>query len=377
MSRGVHASAVRKPEARLPEWLHLPMQVHSTSPHAKAGPFSQAGQTVASLGERALISRIKSRAGTPPAWVRLGIGDDAAVLEPARGSIDVVTTDSLVEGVHFRRDWTAPAAIGHKALAVNLSDLAAMGAQPRACLLTLALPPDLPLGEFDALVDALVTLAEAAGAPLVGGNLTRSPGPLVVDVTAIGAVGRRKCLTRAGGRPGDDLYVTGRLGAAAAGLAMLNAGLADRSRLDPMARECVARYEQPDARSRCGLIVGRTRAASACMDVSDGLADAASQLAGASGTGVVLEADDVPIHPGASAWSVSANREALDLALSGGEDYELLFAVPRPKRSRLRAAARLCGDLPFTRVGRLTADPGAWLNRTGRPEPLGPGFAHF
>ena len=120
-----------------------------------------------------------------------------------------MTTDSLIEDVHFRRAWTAPRAIGHKALAVNLSDLAAMGATPRACLLSLALPPSYALEEFDDLIDGVIALGAESGAPLVGGNLTRSPGPVVVDVTAVGSAHPRRVLTRRGGRPGDLLFVSG------------------------------------------------------------------------------------------------------------------------------------------------------------------------
>ena len=195
------------------------MQVQTTSPHGKAGIL---------IGEHALIERIRTRAGDPPAWVTIGIGDDAAVVEPVRGELVTITTDSLVDGVHFKRAWTSPASVGHKALAVSLSDLAAMGATPRASLLSLALPPDFSLQEFDDLVDAFIALARRAGAPLVGGNLTRTTGPLVVDSTAIGSVRPRRVMRRSGGRAGDELYLTGALGAAAAGLAMLTAS-ADRS----------------------------------------------------------------------------------------------------------------------------------------------------
>jgi thiamine-monophosphate kinase len=293
-----------------------------------------------------------------------------------RNELNVLTTDSLIEDVHFRRNWTSARAIGHKALAVNLSDLAAMGAAPRAVLLSLALPADLELAEFDELVDGFVTLADAAPVPLVGGNLTRSPGPLVVDVTAMGTARPRRLLSRGGGRPGDELYLTGSIGAAAAGLGILTAG-ADRTRLDDAAAACVSRYEQPDARLDCGIQVARNRAASACVDLSDGLADAARQLARASRTGVVIDATAVPIHPGALAWATGLGQDAMQFALSGGEDYELLFSVRRRQRRAFLATTARCRDVTLTRVGRLTAEPGTWLDRAGRLEPLGDGFTHF
>jgi len=332
--------------------------------------------SIAALGEHLLIERLRQRIGPLPDHVELGVGDDAAVIAPERGTVDVVTTDALVEGVHFRRDWTAAEAIGHKALAVNLSDLAAMGASPRASLLSLALPDEFPVADFDALLDGFLALAAAARAPLVGGNLARSPGPVVIDVTAIGSVRRRRVLRRDTARPGDELYVTGAIGAAAAGLAMLSAGVA-RDTLDEAARACIARYERPDARWRCGSIVGRSGAASAAMDLSDGLAASARAIADASGVGVLIEAEALPLHDGARTWCARSGADPGGFALAGGEDYELAFAVrPRLRRRFLGAAART-SDLAVTRVGRFTEGTGAKVSRGGQIEELPPGFIHF
>lgn len=229
--------------------------------------------TVATIGERALIARVRARTGRAPAWAVIGIGDDAAVVEPARGELDVITTDSLVEDVHFRRAWSSARSIGRKAVAINLSDLAAMGATPRSIVLSLLLPPALPLRDFDELIEGVLEEASAAGASLVGGDIARSPGPLAINITAIGSAGRRRVLTRGGGRPGDELYVTGSIGAAAAGLGLLETGTA-RDGLDAALAECVQRFELPAARLRCGRAVAAHRGATACMDLSDGLADA-------------------------------------------------------------------------------------------------------
>jgi len=331
---------------------------------------------IANLGERALIDRLRNRVGPIASPVVIGIGDDAAVIEPERGALDVVTTDSLVEGVHFRRDWTSAAAIGHKALAVSLSDLAAMGATPRASLLSLALPPQFEVDDFDALVDAFVRLAQTSGATLVGGNLTRSPGPVIVDVTAMGAVARRRLLRRDTARAGDALYVTGHIGAAAAGLLMLEAGV-DRATLDRAGAECLERYERPDPRTRCGRIVGRTRAASACIDLSDGLADAVRRLAEGCGAGAVIEAEAVPVHAGLQAWAAARGLDATTTAISGGEDYELAFAVSPRRRNRFLGATRRCKDLPVTCIGRLVPEPGVWLTRNGTHESVDTGYSHF
>lgn len=331
---------------------------------------------ISDLGEQALIARVRARSPSTPDWVLTGIGDDAAVLRPARGMVDVVTTDSLVEDVHFRRAWSTPQDLGHRALAVNLSDLAAMGAAPRAVILSLALPARLPLDDFDGLIDGFLALAAREGAPLVGGNLTRSPGPLVIDVTAIGAARPRRILRRSGARPGDRLFVTGRLGAAAAGLRIRTAGI-DVAACDDAQRTCVQRFDRPDARLRTGVIVANNRAASACMDVSDGLADAVRQIAEASGCGAELTTEAIPIHPGARAWAASSETDALSLAWSGGEDYELLFAVPKRRTRLFLAAVRQAGEAEATEIGMCTKGREVCATTGGARSPLPEGFEHF
>jgi thiamine-monophosphate kinase len=181
-----------------------------------AGP-----STVADLLECELVARIRQHLAPAPDWLLVGIGDDAAVVEPPRNRVEVLSVDAIVEGIHFDRAFVPPDAIGHRALAVNLSDLAAMGAAPRLALLSMALPAALPLADFDDIAAGFAALAARHKLHLAGGNLTRSPGPLMIDVTVVGTVKRRQALTRNGARPGDDLYVTGSLGSAAAGLALL------------------------------------------------------------------------------------------------------------------------------------------------------------
>lgn len=350
--------------------------------------------TVAEAGEHRVIELVRSLVPASPSWVQLGIGDDAAVIEPERNRLEVLTTDVVIEGVHFDRTFCDPASIGHKALAVNLSDLAAMGAAPRAALLSLGLPASLPFADLEIMLRALVDLATRHKLTLIGGNVARSPGPLFLDVTVTGTVKRRRVLTRSGGRVGDALYVTGSLGAAAAGLAWLRRGTADddeAGRANDCAsdavKEAVERFLRPQPRMRFGLIAGRTRAATACMDLSDGLADAVRQLARASGTGAVIEAEALPVHPGATeilsgeskqagAADQAALRAALSAALSGGEDYELLLAVSRRSLRRFLAVQRLSG-VAATRIGTLTAGSDLVLRREGIDEPLPAGFEHF
>ena len=333
--------------------------------------------TVADLGEAAVIERIRGRTPPPPDWVPTGIGDDAAVVEPARGALDVVTTDALVEGIHFDRSIVTAADVGHRALAVNLSDLAAMGATPRVAVLSLVLPAATTVADLDGMIEGLLALAARHRIALVGGNVTRTPGPLVLGVTAVGAVRRRRVVTRDGGRPGDELWVTGAVGAAAAGLAALRKGPAPPPGSEPELDDCIERYRRPEPRVRIGALLGRNRVARAGIDLSDGLADGLRQLTRASGVGAVVDAAAIPVHPGARRWFVRDGVDPVDAALRGGDDYELLIAVPRRHRRGLRQLARLFQGVPVTRIGELTKTPELVLRTAEGERPVPAGYEHF
>ena len=330
-----------------------------------------------SLGERGLIERIRARFPAPPGVLHIGIGDDAAVTTGVRGELQVLTTDALVEGVHFDRRFSSLSDIGYKALAVNVSDLAAMGGTPRLALLSLILPPGLSVADVDGLLDGFAAMATEAGVALAGGNVTSSPGPLIVDVTAVGSVRRRRILTRGGGKPGDLLYVTGSVGAAAAGLAWLRRAAGPGSVEEAAVSELITRHRRPSPRLRIGAILGRTRAASACMDLSDGLADAVAQIATASGTGAVVHARALPIPEAARQWFVAQGQDPIRTALGGGDDYELLFAVSPRNRGRLRTVIRQARGVAITKIGELTPQRPILLEQNGRTEPLPEGFTHF
>ena len=335
--------------------------------------------SVGDLGERRLIEHIRSRFTSGSGLLTIGIGDDAAVATPARGALQVLTTDALVEGVHFEVGYSSFEDIGFKALAVNVSDIAAMGGIPRLALLSLILPERMAASDMDALLDGFAAMASTAKVALAGGNLTRSPGPIVIDVALLGSVKPRKALTRSGGRPGDVLYVTGTIGAAAAGLEWLRAqprGVRAEPDDGPM-RDCVARHRRPEPRMRLGAIAGQTKAASACMDLSDGLADAVTQIASESGTGATIDGAAVPVHPGAARWFDAHGRDPLTSSISGGDDYELLFAVPPRFRGRFRNVMEHAQGVPVTRIGELTREPRLILTREGRTQPLPSGFVHF
>ena len=327
--------------------------------------------TVADFTERELIARIQQKVPPPPAWLLVGIGDDAAVVEPERNRVEVLTVDCLIDGVHFDRRFVPADAIGHRAIAVNLSDLAAMGASPRLALLSLALPADFTIDDFDAMLAGLMSLAAAHRVHVVGGNLTRTPGPLTVDVSVVGTVKRRQALTRAGARPGDDLYVTNSIGTARAALEQLRAG---RPSVHADA------YLRPRPRIRTGTLLARNRLASACVDLSDGLADGARQICGASAVGVQLDADALPLLPDVRDWFTSTGRDPAMAALEGGDDYELLFAV-RPRHRGRVAAVLTHGDTPVKRIGVCTDTPVMEIRRQQADgvevRPLPQGYSHF
>ena len=352
-----------------------------TDPAQAPSPKPQAS-TVADCSERELIARVRTHLPPTAPWVLVGIGDDAAVVEPERNRVDVLTVDAIVDGVHFDRAFTPPDAIGHRALAVNLSDLAAMGAAPRLALLSMALPPTLPLADFEAIVGGFAALAARHRMQVVGGNLTRTPGPLMIDVTVSGTVKRRQALTRSGARPGDDIYVSGTLGSARAGLALLQSEfqLQLQSQSQSEAGDCRLKtaYLRPEPRLALGIHLARNKAASACMDLSDGLSDGLEQVADASGVGMSIDADALPIDAAARAVFAARGEEAVVEALRGGDDYELLIAV-RPRTQRRLSEAIRRGGVALTRIGRCTAARGITVRRAHAAPSveLPQGFRHF
>jgi thiamine-monophosphate kinase len=326
--------------------------------------------TVSEFGERALIARITSRLAMPT-WVVVGPGDDAAVLAPERGALDVFTTDAHVDGVHFDRRFVPPDAIGHRALAVNLSDLAAMGATPRAVLLSLVLPDALEVTVVDGMLDGLLALAAVHNVSVVGGNISRTPGPMVVDITAIGSVKPRRVMVRTGARPGDGVYVTGTIGEGSVGLHSLQVPRGH----PPLT--CQEQYLRPQPRVRAGMLLGRNRAASACMDTSDGLVDAVRQIAEASNVGIALDGAALPIADEVRRWNDAQGVSTLDAAVSGGDDYELLFTVRPAHRGRLRGVRRNLGDLVITHIGMVTKGHELSIRTDGEERSLPEGFEHF
>jgi thiamine-monophosphate kinase len=320
------------------------------------------------LGEFELIDRFFARSADPPrADVILGIGDDAALLRLPSDFDLVAAVDTLVAGRHFPID-SPPHSIGHRALAVNLSDLAAMGAEPRWATLALTLPTADPvwLREF---ASGLMQLADAHGTALVGGDTTA--GPLTISISILGRIERGCALRRCGARAGDVVVVTGTLGDAGAGLGLVMGRLATPD--TRLAAALVARFEYPTARVAFGRAARGI--ASAAMDLSDGLVGDLPKLAAASGLAARVQIERIPLSPELKALlPLAAARE---LALAGGDDYELLLTVPASRFEELEAAAgRL--NLTLTAIGEMLPGRGAlWLCDGEPAAPKMRGYDHF
>jgi thiamine-monophosphate kinase len=318
------------------------------------------------LSEFELIDRYFRGCGARRSDVRVGVGDDAAVLECPAGAQLIAAVDTLVDGIHFPHGC-APASIGHRALAVNLSDLAAMGACPAWALLALTLPAadESWLSEFAA---GMAALARAHDVALVGGDTTS--GPLCVTVQLLGHAPRSSALLRSGGRAGDVIFVSGTPGDAGAGLALEQGRLPAGGQAAAYLRE---RFLYPTPRVALGESLRRY--ASACIDVSDGLLADAGKLARASGCGLQMAYEDVPVSP--ALVSAVGEERARELALTGGDDYELCFTV-QPAH-----VGRLLAELPperwgYTRIGTLRETPGADVMRAGAVMSFShSGYDHF
>lgn len=299
------------------------------------------------MTEAEILARLQRRLSVPRhSQIIKGIGDDCAIYR-ARGSSEdlLLTTDLLIEGIHFLRTTHRPADIGHKALARGLSDIAAMGGTPSFCLLSLALPESIPPRWIDNFYSGLLKLAEAHGVVLAGGDLSRAP-QISCDIVCAGTVPRDQAMLRSGAHPGDPIYVSGALGGSALGLDTQRGG----ARL---------RHLRPEPRVALGEYLRKTLHASAAMDLSDGLSIDLARMCHASGTSAAIRA--VPRFPGAT----------LHQALHGGEDYELLFTVS--EKTRVPAAFR---GLPLTRIGTMLTGPEAHVLLDGKPLPA-LGHDHF
>lgn len=311
------------------------------------------------MGEFGLIERIARLARRQSASrVVIGIGDDAAVVRPRPGEDLVVSSDAMVEDVHFRWSTQAPRTLGRRALVANLSDLAAMGARPLGFTLALSAPGTLPLQRVDGLLAGLLAEARQYDCPLVGGNLARAQQTSLV-ISVLGGVARGRALRRDALRAGDRLFVTGTLGASALSLARAERGAGAIRRV-------------PVPRLRVGRALAALRGRGGCIDISDGLAADLAHLLAASGVGAEIDPARLPLPRGFRRGCRELGLEPQQLALAGGEDYELLFSLRGWTRRSLDAATlnrRLA--VRVTEIGRVTRDAGL------HGLPSGGGWRHF
>jgi thiamine-monophosphate kinase len=330
------------------------------------------------LGEFDLIARLTGALGPHGPGVVLGVGDDTAVLRIKKDRVLLATCDVQIEGIHFTRDAFSPRQIGRRVAAVNLSDIAAMGGTPTFAIVSLAVPaqtdPDLLDGVYEGLNSAL----REWGAEIVGGNTSELPERIAIDVTLLGDVPEDKVLTRAGAKSGDLLCVTGFLGASAAGLALL---ARDRlPNLDDVSRTAaMGAHLEPTPRVEEGRFLGSTGKVTACIDISDGLYGDASHIAVESGVTVCIDADRIPIAEAARGVAASVGADALQLALCGGEDYELLFTVPPAAADDLFAELAKVTNTRSTVIGGIKKGSAeVKVTQKGRPVPIAAGgFDHF
>ena len=314
------------------------------------------------LAEKALIARIRAQTRSNPA-IPVGIGDDCAVLRVPSGHEALLTTDFALEDVHFRRSWHAPEVVGHRCLTRGLSDIAAMGGEPLAAFLSLAVPARLPQNWIDRFLDGFLALAKQFRVPLAGGDTAQSPAGVLADIVVLGSVPRGRAILRSGARPSDLLYVTGELGGGADALHRLFAG----KRIKP---EHYPRHFHPIPRLAIGRYLREHRLATAMIDLSDGLSTDLTHICDESRVGAEIRADSI------SRARVGRPIHTVDLkdALHGGDDYELLFTAP----PREHVPARIAG-VRVTPVGRITRGNKILLiEESGRSAALHPGgWEHF
>jgi len=328
-------------------------------------------------GEFALIERIADEIRTRDEDLLVGIGDDAAVLRVSGDRRCVVTTDMLFEDVHFRLAWTDPYRLGWKAVAVNLSDIAAMGARPTFTFVSVALNAETPVSFVDELYRGMRDVCARHGAVIAGGDTNVSPQRLVINVTQMGEVGKRRVALRSRALPGDLILVTGSLGNAAAGLALLEAeGLPFAETIAP---DAVSAQLQPEPRVReARAATAIPDAVSAMMDVSDGLLGDLRKLCRASGVGALIRRADVPVGAHARRAAEHLKADVEGWALRGGEDYELLLTVAPDRATAVSEAIAAATGTPVSVIGEVTADPEVVLLREdGTREPFRRGWDHF
>lgn len=329
------------------------------------------------LGEFGLIQRIKERFPSTNNSVLLAIGDDAALFKPTKEKSILVTTDTLREGIHFKKRYATAFDIGWKAVAVSLSDIAAMGGVPKYLLLSLGIPGNISSGEIETLLDGIGQIMKRYNISLIGGNVSFSIGGLTVDTTLIGEVEKGKSITRGGASPGDLIYVTGVVGKSAIGHVILESHgniKKEKNILVPF----ISSHLRPNPRIREGEIIGSNRLATAMIDISDGLLSDLAHLCEQSRVGALVYSNLIPLPVVPEKLYRLLYRKPLHYALYGGEDYELLFTVKKQNRTRLEETCKK-EQIDITCIGEVVPqDKGiSMINETGKNVYNAGGYDHF
>jgi thiamine-monophosphate kinase len=327
------------------------------------------------LSEVDLIAALAREFGPPPPEVVVGIGDDCAAIAQEGGQCLLWTVDTLVEGVHFDLAYMSLEQLGWKSLAVNVSDVAAMGGQPKQALLSLGWPPARDKVLALEFARGLARAGRDFGVTVIGGDTVAAPGGLTVTITLTGVVAAAAMVRRAGAGVGDLIYVTGCLGEAAAGLEILRRGL----KPDPsVSAPLIEAHLAPRPQVRAGRLLAEAGLATAMIDLSDGVATDLDHICRASGVAAHLPAASVPVSPLVVAAAPLLQRDPLKLALNGGEDYQLLFTTSRERTGSLETAFARAQLPPPRRLGEIVAGQGVWLLRGEEKfEISGQGFDHF
>jgi thiamine-monophosphate kinase len=321
------------------------------------------------------INRIRAASRRFSPDLVLGIGDDAAILKRPQGKWWLVTTDALFENVHFKVEYTPGKLLGHKSLAVNLSDIAAMGGTPRFFLLAIAVPDGFDEAYLDEFVTGMLETADKHTTVLVGGNVSASQSGLAITITVIGDCSAHMAARRDGAMPGDSVYVTGELGLSAIGLKLLQDGRRLSEELPPELERPILAHLAPQPRVAVGRFLAENRIAGSMIDLSDGLSSDLFHICEESGVGAVITAERLPVFDAGTVAQADLQQEALH----GGEDYELLFTVRSEKVAELEAAQAQFPNVTFTCIGRITEETRRlYLEAGGRCELLEPkGYDHF
>ncbi|MDE3000351.1 MAG: thiamine-phosphate kinase [Gemmatimonadota bacterium] len=331
--------------------------------------------TFREIGEFGFIERIGA-AGLPrAAGVYCGIGDDCAVLACENHRVRLITSDLMVEGVHFVAEGSEPHWLGHKLLAVNLSDIAAMGGEPREAVVSLAIPPDLDVGFMERVYRGLRELASRYGVNVVGGDTARSTGPLVMNLTLTGEMDPERVCYRSGANPGDLIYVSGTLGDAAAGLKLAPGEAVGLSEQDREFLLC--RHHRPEPRVVLGRALAASGAVTAMLDLSDGMASDLRHICRQSGVSAVIDGATIPVSPAFRRFRELSGAGTRNLAITGGEDYELLFTVAQRGRDVVEA---LAAGTEISCIGRIVKGDGRIFLENARglkTELDARGFEHF